>query len=74
MRASIAIAFGAVWSLMLAMGAGCARNPVPPVLAAPQSCSGNPCAALNCPSAYTCRVDNHCVARCEAERVGNKPF
>jgi hypothetical protein len=27
---------------------------------------GNPCASLNCPSAFTCTVDGRCVARCEA--------
>jgi hypothetical protein len=27
---------------------------------------GNPCASLNCPSAFTCQVDGRCVARCEA--------
>ncbi len=71
MRASLA--FGAV-ALLMSVGFGCAQNKLPSVLAAPQSCSGNPCATLSCPSAYACRVDNKCVARCEAEGVGNKPF
>ena len=74
MRARIAIAFAAASLLMVGWGAGCARSPVPPVLAAPQSCGGNPCATLNCPSAYSCRVDGRCVARCEPENMGQKPF
>jgi hypothetical protein len=28
---------------------------------------GNPCAAVNCPSAFYCQVDGSCVARCQAE-------
>jgi len=73
---------GRVGSLALVMAiailgpaAGCAQTPLPAVLAAPtrQSC-GNPCATLNCPSAYTCRVDANCSAHCEPERVGDKIF
>jgi len=28
---------------------------------------GNPCASMNCPSAFSCQVDGRCVARCQAE-------
>ncbi len=73
MRARLAFAFAAA-SLLMSVGFGCAQNKLPPVLAAPQTCSGNPCATLGCPSAYACRVDGRCVARCEPEGVGNKPF
>jgi hypothetical protein len=53
---------------------GCGHDPLPAALTpAPQNC-GNPCASRMCPSAYTCRVDAHCGARCDPESVGNKMF
>jgi hypothetical protein len=71
MRRSM-FAFGALWGLVMA-GIACSQS-LPAALAGPRRCGGNPCATLNCPSAYTCVVDNNCSVRCEAERVGNKPF
>jgi hypothetical protein len=53
--------------------AGCAQGPLP-ALASPQSCGSNPCATLNCPSAYSCRIDAKCGAHCEPERVSDKIF
>jgi len=83
MRVVVSLSLQWAWWLRLSVLAvllsslgdvGCARSPLPPARApAPQSC-GNPCASLNCPSAYTCSVDAHCGASCQPERVGNKLF
>ncbi|HSZ82756.1 MAG TPA: hypothetical protein VLA14_10770 [Polyangia bacterium] len=43
--------------------AGCASLNGGPAVAA----CGDPCAAVSCPSAFSCQVDGHCVARCQAE-------
>jgi hypothetical protein len=32
---------------------------------------GNPCAAMVCPGAFRCDVDQSCVARCEPEQNGS---
>ena len=28
---------------------------------------GDPCASVSCPSAFSCQVDAHCAAHCQAE-------
>jgi hypothetical protein len=43
--------------------AGCATAPP----ARPSNACGDPCASLACPSAFSCTVDSHCSARCQAE-------
>ncbi|HET6151288.1 MAG TPA: hypothetical protein VFH68_27370 [Polyangia bacterium] len=66
----------AVLSFLVSIGVtGCAQTPLPAGPTPPsQSCGGNPCASLTCPSAYSCRVDAHCRASCQPERVGEKLF
>jgi hypothetical protein len=43
--------------------AGCASLST---AAAARQC-GDPCASMSCPSAFSCQVDAHCTARCQAE-------
>jgi len=49
--------------LVVAGSTGCASLST---AAAARQC-GDPCASMSCPSAFSCQVDAHCAARCQAE-------
>jgi hypothetical protein len=59
--------------VLAVVASGCGNIPFPSALT-PQSCPGNPCGPMACPSGFVCSVNAQCAPHCDPQPLGNRPF